>query len=1158
MFKASIKFCTKQCTNAVDNSHKDTAAYFNSRQQAIIAATTSDETRRIFVGMELVAEWLCSRSSLAHFQSQDSLSNYFARACHDQLSVLQFTCGEFTFSMLVILALSYIEMVFEQGHYKIKYALETYGTKASEAHKLHNFDLDHDNIDYDKCATDYWAVHHNKTLPSASIVKWSFHCREEINMNETSNNLTIGVGVTTRVSTVSGRPLYSIIAPNASPYKLGTGKPSFDKDFQTIISTPSNYDFYSIYGTILPYELHPYTRKLGTANIDQPVTITRIQSYNHSARNALGENDREVKVTELASNSKFFIHKSDSGVSSFNCAKAKNKVLDFKEFLDQHLKDLSVLGNIARCEVAANFESKSSADFVKDVGMLFKVLCCSLQSNTKHYNARRWSTIINFFAAGIIHRHLLVLETLDKSPNKKDFLWPIVSESFNFIHTFYSGKTSFAKHGVVGKKLTYLLRRLCLQSLPDCCYEQSQSQVVANQSMFNTFCDLLGLSRQPKFLISKLPYLEVKFECVDAYACARCFCVYHVPAASAAKVSEHHSSHPCLGGCAEQAEPDKVKISSVEFRSYLAKEKINLNSHQREFLSRMLDETDPNPLFLSGAAGSGKSRVLRIGIKCLLAREGLYRVAALALTKSAAVNIGGVTIHSYFALDHETAINDDSFTTKLLHDILMKDAHKNSLSNSNNPLHQESHKDNQPDKHKINRITNYLKYLIIDECSMVTGHFLDVLDRFLREQKYNQNVPFGGVKLILCGDPLQSLAYLNDPNANRMTKDALRFFQSHVWYDSNYPFTVINLPKVMRQNDQAFIDILNRIRLGNATQEDVDVLNYGSGKEVPMDFIFHVMHGLEAGLKNELKDTQRESTLYHRVREYGLCPVKVGLPTESERNNEESFFAAAKQRRKNIVQFQQIRRNSVGSDRSYDAGKCYAIVCEHVEADAIRNKIQDTMKTTKDEIVTCDYRVFKKFNQQEIKMCDEFDRKFQYKKLAKTLHLYVGQKVVFSDNLVSPYIASGSFGIIKGINRDEKGEVTSLDIKPLWHDDDYVLPNVDLKRREVPFDHFYESHNFLQFPITHALTWTIMLVQGLTLDGMATVILNERKMTFNYLYTAISRFRQLAYFCFLHKLTVEEVNANVDQIALAFVKYHTKNNRVISTVDYPRNKFRGV
>ncbi|MDE5418586.1 AAA family ATPase [Labilibaculum sp. DW002] len=204
-------------------------------------------------------------------------------------------------------------------------------------------------------------------------------------------------------------------------------------------------------------------------------------------------------------------------------------------------------------------------------------------------------------------------------------------------------------------------------------------------------------------------------------------------------------------------------------------------------------------IFLTGKAGTGKTTFLR-----QLKEELPKRMVVVAPTGVAAINAGGVTIHSFFQLP---------FGPILPGQILNAD--KNSKGENKSPLQKYR-------KEKIDIIKS-LDLLVIDEISMVRADLLDGIDEVLRKFK-NRNLPFGGVQVLLIGDLQQLPPVVKNEEWSllRQHYDSAFFFSSKAFQKSQH--VSIELKHVYRQNDENFIQILNEIRNNNLSQKSFQEL----------------------------------------------------------------------------------------------------------------------------------------------------------------------------------------------------------------------------------------------------------------------------------------------------------------------------------------------
>ncbi len=217
---------------------------------------------------------------------------------------------------------------------------------------------------------------------------------------------------------------------------------------------------------------------------------------------------------------------------------------------------------------------------------------------------------------------------------------------------------------------------------------------------------------------------------------------------------------------------------------------------QLETARRYVEQTGVS-LFLTGKAGTGKTTFLRDIVATTTKRR-----VVLAPTGVAAVNAGGVTIHSFFQLPFDPYLPD---VKELVTEYQMPDRHK-SLS-----------------KTKLN-IIRTLELLIIDEISMVRADLLDAIDMTLRRARRSSR-PFGGVQLLMIGDVHQLSPVVTETERPFMEKvyPTPYFFASKAL--QRIPYVTIELTTVYRQQDAAFVDLLNHVRDNNIDAETLSKLN---------------------------------------------------------------------------------------------------------------------------------------------------------------------------------------------------------------------------------------------------------------------------------------------------------------------------------------------
>lgn len=219
--------------------------------------------------------------------------------------------------------------------------------------------------------------------------------------------------------------------------------------------------------------------------------------------------------------------------------------------------------------------------------------------------------------------------------------------------------------------------------------------------------------------------------------------------------------------------------------------------NQQIELARHYVEHTGVSLFLTGKAGTGKTTFLRN-----LVNSTYKRHIVLAPTGVAAINAGGVTIHSFFQLPFCPYLPD-------VKDLVTE--------------YQMPENKRQLRKNKIN-IIRTLDLLIIDEVSMVRADLLDAVDATLRRYRHNQR-PFGGVQLLMIGDVQQLSPVVTEEERPYMEQvyPSPFFFHSKALRQLDY--VTIELKTIYRQQDALFVELLNKIRDNHFDKETLDKLN---------------------------------------------------------------------------------------------------------------------------------------------------------------------------------------------------------------------------------------------------------------------------------------------------------------------------------------------
>ena len=224
-----------------------------------------------------------------------------------------------------------------------------------------------------------------------------------------------------------------------------------------------------------------------------------------------------------------------------------------------------------------------------------------------------------------------------------------------------------------------------------------------------------------------------------------------------------------------------------------------LDTNNKEFQDALqLITHTRQSVFLTGKAGTGKSTFLKY-----ICNHTKKKYVVLAPTGIAAINAGGVTLHSFFKLPLRPMLPDDP-----------------DLSLSHGRIFEFFKYPKEKRK-----IIAEVDLIIIDEISMVRADIIDCVDRILRVYSGNMRLPFGGKKLLFVGDVFQL-----EPVVPSDQKEILSLFYASPFFFSARVFKDINLvpielQKVYRQTDSVFINILDRIRNNAARKQELDTLN---------------------------------------------------------------------------------------------------------------------------------------------------------------------------------------------------------------------------------------------------------------------------------------------------------------------------------------------
>jgi hypothetical protein len=231
-------------------------------------------------------------------------------------------------------------------------------------------------------------------------------------------------------------------------------------------------------------------------------------------------------------------------------------------------------------------------------------------------------------------------------------------------------------------------------------------------------------------------------------------------------------------------------------------------SPEQEALFRLIEDTREH-VFVTGRAGTGKSTLLNH-----LAWNTKKQIAVCAPTGVAALNVEGQTIHSLFKL----------------------------------PIGLIGRKD-EPQSDATRKLLNAIDTLVIDEISMVNADLMDAIDRALRTARGRRAEAFGGVQVVMFGDPYQLAPVPPRGDEMRYVNDHYRsfwFFDAHVWAGEapdasgildigrhGADLQIRELREIHRQSDAGFKAMLNAVRHGHVTADIAKILNDTGARRPP-------------------------------------------------------------------------------------------------------------------------------------------------------------------------------------------------------------------------------------------------------------------------------------------------------------------------------------
>jgi hypothetical protein len=384
------------------------------------------------------------------------------------------------------------------------------------------------------------------------------------------------------------------------------------------------------------------------------------------------------------------------------------------------------------------------------------------------------------------------------------------------------------------------------------------------------------------------------------------------------------------------------------------------------FASKFINNTNRH-VFLTGKAGTGKTTFLKHIIK------HTYKNAAIvAPTGIAAINAGGVTIHSLFQIAPGTFIPSNDLNFR-----------ENTRINTPNILIKNLQ------MHGVKRkLIRELELLIIDEVSMLRADLLDAIDcvlRFVRRSSY----PFGGLQVLFIGDLLQLPPVIKDDEWNllRQYYKSAYFFEALALRD-NKPL-YIELDTIYRQKDNEFISLLNNFRNNTVNADNIQTLNRYFQPDFKPSKKQHYIH---LTTHNHAADEINRKSLME------LKEQVFNYKAEIEDEFPENMFPLDMNLQLKVgAQVMFIKNDSTGQQRFFN-GKIATI--EKLSKDEITVKFEDnnTMEVEKHMWENIKYAVNESTNEIETKVSGKFT---QYPlKLAWAITIHKSQGLTFERAII--------------------------------------------------------------------------------------------------------------------------------------------------------------
>lgn len=806
--------------------------------------------------------------------------------------------------------------------------------------------------------------------------------------------------------------------------------------------------------------------------------LFRVQQYNVNARFAVGESGIERSTAGIKGTIPSLIDAATQAVS-INLQGCRENVTDFSNMVRSHMDKTVTRGGVARVEIAVHCGADpmaSLASAIHDVLLL-------VQQHTHSYDFAPWQHLINFFAQGLQSRIESAIEEMslaypagDPSVDvaRREEVADVVIDAFGIIKPFYSGKGTLRSTQRTLSRTAYVYNRPILTKfraqLSHCRNEiLCKGGINWVEKFYLALQSHKGNMRAiPDFVANNktIPKPQI----VPGMACPRCFSIF--------SQRDEYLRHLCTAvaaGAPSTSRDPPIPLHSARFLTYHMARLNEMTKDQQILLTFLLEMYMAN-LYMAGLGGTGKSFTARIAAADCQRRYGMLSTVLLAPTNVAAMNINGQTVASFLGC-----------TTEDLSTISVKEVVQNFLK----------HHSKQADV-----IRDYLQFLFVDEVGMMTAAELDLLDDFLCELRGNKKGSFGGVKVILIGDPLQV------PPVGRQAGRGF-FFQSKVFCRKQSKFLVLYLKEIMRTQNVPFADFQEASRLGGEYLTDLDMeycLTWG--KLVSKVGLLQSKFALEDLFQQRIQD-----------------------PTSATMQNKLAFFYALPNRLDEVTnKLEQLDILTCGQQP-------YTICLENEEMNYLNAQYVEQFP---------DLQGFAANDTWSSEVSEQLRKEHAGKfRLPAQIKIAVGMTVVFLWNKVAPSVGKNTLGVITKILPN------IIEVRLLGKQGENTVTVKSVKETvRIPFESRYFTASREQFPIKGCVAGNHYTVQGQTLAVVPCLYANGRIRTdlWGAGYTIISRFTDPDYIVPLFPFERVDFVAHSD--AVRFDQYHSQQASPVTTVNY--------